>query len=698
MLTFMTNCDKLLIVYKNGGVIVKNKKYLLYITIIIMILSLAGCKKAQTPKDSFDGYITEWQKNDFAAMYKRLSAESKKNISEKDFIDRYKNIYEGINVNKLAVKASYPDKFSADKDNKVHFPFKVTMDSVAGPIEFTSEVTLVQEKESKTKQWNLVWNEKMIFPQLEAGDKVRYEKDGFKAKRGEIKDRNGKGLAVNGVTFGVDISRIQGDKAAFEKQVADILGAAPEQIHKQITVSWAKAGVFVPIAAVSKNDVDKYSKLMAIKGITAQEKGQRTYPYNDAAAHLIGYVGSITTEELEKVKADGYTKDDLIGKTGLEKIYEKKLKGENGAIVYTADSKGTKKQTIAQKMPKNGEDVTLTIDIDQQLALYSQLNGEAGTAVSVHPVTGEVLAMVSSPAYNPNLLLMGLTDKQWSALNSDPKKPLNNRFEASFAPGSTFKPITAAIGLKSSKLDPSKAVNITGKSWQKDSSWGKYSVTRVDESVSSVDLNTALVHSDNIYFAQAALTIGKDDFVKGAAGFGIGEKIPCIYPLKTSQVTSGTSIDKDVQLADSGYGQAQVSINPVHLALMYGSLVNGGNVLTPILDMKDKAQNPTIWKEKAVPKENADTIVKSLVQVIESPSGTGHQAQIPGKTIAGKTGTAEIKKSQDDVTGTENGWFVAFDVNNPQLVVLMMIEDVKNKGGSHYAVPKVQAVMKQFLK
>lgn len=677
----------------------KTKKCILYITIIIMLLSLAGCKKAETPKNSFDGYISEWQKNDFAAMYKKLSSEAKKNITEKDFVDRYKSIYEGINVNKLSVKPSYPEKFSADKDNKVHFPYKVTMDSVAGPIEFTSEVTLVQEKDGKTKQWNIIWNEKMIFPQLEAGDKVRYEREGFRAKRGEIKDRNGKGLAINGVTIGVDTGKIQGDKAAFEKQVADILGAVPEQIHKQISVNWAKAGVFVPIAAISKNDVDRLNKLIAIKGITTQEKGQRAYPYNEATAHLIGYVGSITPEELEKVKAEGYTKDDLIGKTGLEKIYEKKLKGEDGAIVYTTDSKGNKKQTIAQKMPKNGEDVTLTIDIDLQQALYSQLNGEPGTAVSVHPVTGEVLAMVSSPAYNPNLLLMGLTDKQWSALNSDPKKPLTNRFEASFAPGSTFKPFTAAIGLKTSKLDPNKAVSITGKSWQKDSSWGKYSVTRVDENVSSVDLNTALVQSDNIYFAQAALAIGKDDFIKGAAGFGIGEKIPCVYPLKTSQVASGTSIDKDVQLADSGYGQAQVSINPVHLALMYGSLANGGNVLTPILDMKDKAQNPTIWKEKAVPKENADTIVKSLVQVIENPSGTGHQAQIPGKTIAGKTGTAEIKQSQDDKNGTENGWFVAFDVNNnPQLVVLMMMENVKDKGGSHYVVPRVQAVMKQFLK
>ncbi|GLC29848.1 penicillin-binding transpeptidase domain-containing protein [Clostridium omnivorum] len=676
----------------------KTKKYILYIIIIIMALSLAACKKAETPKVSFDGYIAEWQKNDFTAMYKRLSAESKKNISEKDFVDRYKNIYEGINVNKLSVKPTYPEKFSADKDNKVHFPFAVTMDSIAGPIQFTSEVTLVQEKEGKTKKWNIIWNEKMIFPQLEAGDKVKYEKDNFKAKRGEIKDRNGKGLAVNGMTIGVDTGKIQGDKTAFEKQVADILGAVPDQIHKQISVSWAKPGVFVPIAAISKNDIDRLNKLIAIKGVTTQEKGQRAYPYNEAAAHLIGYVGSITPEELEKVKDQGYTKDDLIGKNGLEKVFEKKLKGENGAIVYTTDSKGNKKQTLAQKLPKNGEDITLTIDIDMQQALYTQLNGEPGTAVSVHPVTGEVLAMVSSPAYNPNLFLMGLTDKQWGDLNNNPKKPLTNRFEASFAPGSTFKPVTAAIGLKTSKLDPNKAVNITGKSWQKDSSWGKYSVTRVDESVSNVDLSTALIHSDNIYFAQAALAIGKEDFAKGAADFGIGEKIPFVYPLKASQLTSGTSLDKDIQLADSGYGQAQVSMNPLQLALIYGSLVNGGYVPSPILDMKDKAQNPTIWKDKVISKENSDIIVKDLVQVIENPSGTGHQAQIPGKTIAGKTGTAEIKQSQDDTNGKENGWFVAFDVNNPHLVVLMMIEDVKNKGGSHYAVPKVQAVMQQFLK
>jgi penicillin-binding protein len=310
-----------------------------------------------------------------------------------------------------------------------------------------------------------------------------------------------------------------------------------------------------------------------------------------------------------------------------------------------------------------------------------------------------VLALVSAPGYDPNDFILGISDKEWNKLQSSPDKPLLNRFTQAYAPGSSFKPITAAIALKTESIDPNKKVHISGPDWQPDDpSWGDYKVHRVD-SLSEVNLQDALIYSDNIYFAQTALKIGADKFLNEAKNFGFGEKLPSFpIPIEPAQISNNGKIAGQVQLANSGYGQAQVATSALQLAVSYTPFVNDGNLLKPTIELENATNNADVWHKNVISPKLANTIENYLIQVVQNPHGTGHAANINGLTIAGKTGTAELKKSKEDKNGKENGWFVGFNTKNPKIMISMMIEDVKNRGGSHYVVPKVAAALKSYLK
>lgn len=311
------------------------------------------------------------------------------------------------------------------------------------------------------------------------------------------------------------------------------------------------------------------------------------------------------------------------------------------------------------------------------------------------PITGETLALVSSPSYNPNEFIYGLSSSQYAALSDNPQKPLMARFNKTYSPGSSLKPIIASIGLEAGKLDPGEEKQITGLTWKKDSSWGNYSITRVSDKDSNVNLRDALIYSDNIYFAQLALDIGADGIVNGLKKFGFDEEIDFTFPIAASSI-SNENLSNEQLLADSGYGQGEILMSPFHLTAAYTTFVNNGNMIKPYLEVS-KERKATFWKENLSTKQNNDLLLSNLKDVVNDPNGTAYKPKVDGIQLAGKTGTAELKQSKEDQTGKENGWFVAVNTNNPELLVTMMIEDVKEKGGSHFVVPKVKEVFKQYL-
>lgn len=638
-------------------------------------------KAEQTVKNYF-----ELLKNkDYEGMYNMISDDSKNKISKDDFIARNKNIYEGINASNIDISITDNKK---DK-GKYNVNYNTNMDTAAGSLDFENSV----EVSKGNSGYVIKWDSNAIFPELDDDNKVRINTK--KGKRGSLLDRNGNVIAKDGVSANVGIVPAKlSDKDAAISQISAILGMSKEDINSKLNASYVTDDTFVPLKTISATD-ERKSQLLQIKGVQINDKQTRVYTFSEACAHLTGYVQNVTADDLKELQGKGYNSNSVVGKAGLEKLYEDKLRSTDGSEIYITDNKGNRKTTLISQDVKNGEDVKLTIDMNLQNNLYSQLAKDKGSAVAMNPKTGEVLALVSTPSYNPNSFVLGMSNDEWNTLNSSEAKPMYNRFKASFAPGSTFKPITGVIGLDCKTLNPNEDKNIRGLSWQKDSSWGDYSVTRVHE-YGTANLQNALVYSDNIYFAMAALDIGKDNFKSKLDSFGFNEELPFDFGLTKS--TYGT-IDSDGKLADSGYGQGEILVNPVHLATMYTMFSNSGNIVKPYLELKQNS-NCEMLKENAVSKESVDTIVNGMIQVVENAGGTGHAAQIPGLTIAAKTGTAEIKASKDDVTGTETGWFAAFTTNkdNNNLLIVTMAEDVKDKGGSHYLVPIVKQAMQNYYK
>lgn len=328
------------------------------------------------------------------------------------------------------------------------------------------------------------------------------------------------------------------------------------------------------------------------------------------------------------------------------------------------------------------------------MSLYEAIREDAGTAVALQPKTGEILALVSSPAYDPNAFITGMSDEQWDAWNLNPDKPFLNRFTKLYSPGSVFKPITTAAGLELGVSDVEKNRVIKGLRWSKDSSWGNYYVTRVKDSP-KVNLREALLYSDNIYFAQEALEIGADAFLKETGKFLSNVNPNIKYPFPKASL-SNHGIKNEIQLADSGYGQGEVVMTPLHLALAYTPFLNDGVLIPPVLEYQegDAVGSSGI---NVISADTAKLIQSMLADVVNNPGGTGYGAKIKGIEIAGKTGTAELKNKKEQ-KGQENGWLVTFDTAESKLLIAMMVERVEGRGGSGYVVKKARPVLEEYYK
>lgn len=639
----------------------------------------------ERPKDVLSEYVSCIEKKDYEAMYGLLDKGSQKEISKKEFKQRNQKIYQGIGAENVEV--------TVDKDSEGDkVSYRMSMDTIAGRISFDHQAHF----EKVGRDYRLKWDDSLIFPDMEFTDKVRVTK--LKGTRGAIYDRNGKMLAGKGKAASVGLvpGKIK-DRKASVSGLAKLLGVKKEDIDKKLDASWVTKDSFVPVKKMTPVQEAKIEKkLLKISGVLVSSEDSRVYPYGKKASHLTGYVQEISAEELEKKKDQGYEQGQLVGKSGLEVLYEDRLHETDGYKISILNEDGREKKVLAVKREKNGEDIYTTIDAGLQEKIYDQYKGDKSCSVMMNPKTGEVLALVSTPAYDSNDFVLGIPADQWEELNKDKAKPLYNRFRQKWAPGSSFKPVVAGMGMNTGKLKPNEDFGYSGLSWQKDSSWGSYKVTTLHTYKNAV-LENALIYSDNIYFAKAALKIGARDYAAQAKHLGFGRELPFDIKTAVSQFSNNQkSIDSEVQLADSGYGQGQVLVNPVHLASIYSAFVNKGSMVRPYLLYKKKPE-PQYWIKDAFSEKTAEILRKDLIQVIEHPDGTGHGARTPGVKLAGKTGTAEIKASKSDTSGTELGWFGIFTADKSEKepwLLITMAEDVKERGGSGYVVKKTLPVIK----
>lgn len=692
----------------------RKKSRLLWIAIAVIgmaAITVAVCvagmfKKEEvwkTPEELLVEYMNHIPAQEYEQMYAMLHIEASGNVSQEDFIKRNSAIYEGIEIQNMAVEIIAYD------EEQLTVTYQTSFDTVAGEISFENEAFFLEGEDG----YKLVWDNSLIFPNLASTDKVRVSTT--QANRGEILDRNGRVLAGKGTASSVGIvpGKLENREEAIAK-IAELLETTPEVIEKKLSAQWVKDDSFVPIKTIPRveeiellkvepdedvlKEKERHESLLAIPGVMISDVEVREYPLGEAAAHLVGYVQSVTAEDLEEHAGEGYTANSVIGRSGMEGLFEKELKGQNGCRIYIVNSEGKEKEELACILVQHGQDIKLTIDASLQIALYEQFQEDKSCSVAMNPYTGEVLALVSTPSYDNNDFIMGLSSEQWIALNDDEDKPMYNRFRQVWCPGSTFKPVTAAVGLESGAIDPNEDYGNVGLSWQKDASWGSYYVTTL-HAYEPVILENALIYSDNIYFAKAALKIGSEEMESSLTGLGFNEELPFEIKMAESQYSNSEGIETEIQLADSGYGQGQVLVNPLHMACIYSAFCNEGNIIKPYLVYQAEA-TVTFWMPRAFSKETANQVLEGTKKVVNDSHGTGYAAHRDDVVLAGKTGTAEIKASKDDTSGTELGWFAIYSteetVEHP-ILIISMVEDVKGRGGSGYVVKKDSAVLEDWF-
>ena len=656
------------------------KKWIIGISIcVLLIVSVFFMfHQGKSNEQVVTEYFELLKKKDYKQMYQMLNPKTVYTPTQKYFVEKYKEFYEEIDAKNIQIK------ILDEQDNVIEY--LIYIDTLAGRITYRNKVGVKNEQ--------IQFNKELIMDGYTEGCKIKittYNPE----KRGRILDRNGKVLAEDGKGYSIGLVKGKLNGENDYGQIEQYLETDVETIQKKMSASWINDDSFVPIKTVSeatKNDLIN-KNILGINGVKISTVSIRTYPYDKAASHIVGYVQNVNAEDLKKHKNEGYNLTSVIGRSGIEAAYEQQLRGiTSGKIDLVDKNDKVIKELCHKEVKMSPQDITLTIDIDLQQSLYNEYQNDKSASVALNPKTGEVLALVSTPSYSNNDFVLGLSIDKWNELNNDVNQPLLNRYKQTYTPGSTMKPITAAIGLETKSIDLDKDLGAEDK-WQKDSSWGNYYVTTLHAPTPN-NLKNALTYSDNVYFARSALNIGKENLFKYYKNLRIGEKIPFELSLNRSQYINKKQKVNDQLIADSGYGQGQILMNPVQLASIYSSFINNGSIYRPHIVKKGEQ----MWIQRVFSDQTVKTIKEDLINVIADENGTGHSIYHENIQLAGKTGTAEIKQSQSDTTGSELGWFTVMTTDSKRPILMTtVVEDVKGRGGSGYVVEHTKTPLDSYF-
>lgn len=519
------------------------------------------------------------------------------------------------------------------------------------------------------------------------------------APRGTFYDRNGELLVTNRPGFSVSLlpltAPISDDVIA---RLSDLLKVPADEIqtkiagHSGFNPIRIKTDVTPDIVSIIEEQKSQYP------GVVIEVTPIRDYILKQEGAHTFGYVSEINDAELEKMKDEGYKSGDIIGKFGLEKVYDKELRGENGGQQVEVDVSGKPVQILGRKEPVPGDDLELTIDINLQQAAekavddqLTQIGAHAAAAVVMNPQTGEILAMVSRPAFDPNLFAHGISGKDWDKLNNNPYHPMDNKtITGEYPPGSTFKIVTGTAALTEGVVTPEEQIFDSGHHWiiPKGNADG--------EALGWLNFRSALAHSDNVYFYEMGNRLGIDRLEKYARMFGLGAKTGIDLPYEaTGLVANRRYKEKNFddgewylsETFDAAIGQGFNLVTPLQAAMVMGEIAADGKRYKPHVVNRIIAPDgsvvkdfqPELLSQLDVPEEDIKLVQDGLHDVTKYGTAA---SSFRGFTvdIAGKTGTAENSQGRD------HGWFVAYGpFDNPNIVVAVIVE---NGGyGSQSAVP-----------
>jgi penicillin-binding protein 2 len=504
----------------------------------------------------------------------------------------------------------------------------------------------------------------------------------LRAPRGVLFDRNGRVLVENRDSFTISIDReVAKDLSQTIRNVSALLGLDAAQVTQTVERQVRSEPVYRPVVIVEDATLEQVARLLSrqteFPELSVAEVPTRKYPAQALAAHLFGYVGQADEDD---VKDAGFARGAIVGKFGVEKVYNAVLMGEDGARSVVVNSTGREIRMLDEIPPTEGRRVQLTIDYDLQKAAEDGFRhaGFNGAALIMDPRTGEVLVHASVPAFDPNDFAAGIKNKTWLALTTDKLRPLNNRvLQGRYSPGSTFKIVVATAAMEEGLVDSNFRVNCAGGA----NFYGRFYRCHLRGGHGSVDMRHAMEKSCNVYFYTLGNMLGVDRIYKWAEKLGLAGKTGIDLPNEQESLVPNTEW-KLKRTGERWYpgetisvaiGQGQVTVTPAGLANMIATVANGGTRIVPhVVKAVDEGNG---WKPvplKAVADRVAfrpDTLaaLHDGLWMVVNAAGTGVRGKIPGRDVSGKTGTAQVisNEGRARARGTtrdlrDHGWFVFF--------------------------------------
>ena len=545
--------------------------------------------------------------------------------------------------------------------------------------------------------------------------------------RGLIMDRNGELLVDNRPSYDLYIipEDVQ-DQEQLNKNLKRLISLDLDELIKKHKKAFSGSS-FNPVL-VKKNMTREELAVIEVNRfnlpgvLEPQVRYQRNYIYGKFASHIIGHLGEISEKQLKSGKYPNNDSGDFIGITGIEGKWQNQLNGKSGGMQVEVDAAGRKLRTLASRKPAvPGYNILLTIDKDLQLHAENLLKGKDGTIVALDPNTGEVLAMASSPAFDPNKFVWGINASDWNKIRNNPAHPLQNRAIGSqYPPGSIFKIVVALAGLQEGVIDPEEKIFCNGRYRLGDHTYKCWRLKYGGHG--NVNLEEALVGSCDVYFYKMGKRLGIDTIARYARMFGLGKKTG----IDLSGEEDGIIPDSEWKLKKYGIpwqqgetvlcaiGQSYVSVTPIQMARLISTVFNGGKIYRPgvvksvVNDTSSVYEfTPHLQGKLDISSENLEIVKQALIDVVNDPQGTGKNGKIKGITVAGKTGTAEVA-SQENINALntdgdvpeklqDHAWFVAIaPAEDPKIAVSVLIEH--GGGGSTASAPIARELIKQYLK
>jgi penicillin-binding protein 2 len=562
--------------------------------------------------------------------------------------------------------------------------------------------------------WHLQIREGPYYRDLSENNRTRQVL--LEPARGLIYDRHGVLLANNVPSFSlyVTLEDVK-DREVLVEQLADLLGLDQALIRKKLG---GKGGKLLPRKIKDRMTLRDAmlveSHRLDLPGVMVEVESQRNYPGGVTAAHLLGYVGEISPDQLEKPEFSGLHQGSIVGQYGVEKSFDRHVRGQAGQKNVEVDALGHEKRAAVIEKPQAGNDLYLTIDVRLQKVAEELLGQEYGAIVALDPTNGDILAMASRPGFDPNVLSRELTPKQWVEIVQDEGRPLNNRAsQGQYPPGSTFKVPMAVAALETKTMAPSSTVFCNG-GYQ----FGKriYHDWKASGH-GAVDLHTALVHSCDVYFYTVGQRMGIDVMAEFGKEFGLGQGTGVELPSERAGIMPSTAWKQKTknepwlpgETVSAAIGQGYVTVTPLQMASLIGTVANDGVNYRPRLvqAVMDRVTGnlqelPAVPRGKIKAKPETFRIIKeALADVVTK--GTATRAKSSLVTIGGKTGTAQVAAlrtgPQENIPKKfrDHAWFVAFaPVESPKIAVAVLAEHMGHGGSA--AAPLAKEVIETYMK